>query len=97
MLYPWNGSQELTGSSLLRGIIQSRKVAKEILGVAADNEQFILQIWDSMKGVELHSLDYHKDSITRIQMSSDKHYLVSSGNDGNVIFWDGKVIVTKLN
>ena len=41
--------------------------------------------------MELHTLDHHKDSITSIQMSNDKHYLISSGNDGNVIFWDAKV------
>ena len=52
---------------------------------------YSLKIWDSVAGRCLYSLERHKDPVSSFSLSADQNYLVSSGQDGDLHFWDAKV------
>ena len=56
---------------------------------------FTVKIWDTRRGEMLHSLEKHRDAVTRFDISHENAFLVTAGQDGDVNFWgvdDGRFI-----
>lgn len=51
-----------------------------------------MQAWDVKQGTLVTQFNGHADNVNNLEFSHDGRFIISSGADGKVIFWDATVI-----
>ena len=82
-----NPEIQITGN---QGIVRSLcfEPGNDIILLSANSGENTIKIWDTTKGINIHSLEGHNSDVNSVKWSNDSQLFASCGLDKTVRFWD---------